>query len=57
MSETQHPVHVHIEQENIQTASNTDLFDDDNMEDTESQTRSQFDTPKYVVHPHSSSDQ
>ncbi|KAG1896158.1 uncharacterized protein F5891DRAFT_1193391 [Suillus fuscotomentosus] len=49
MSETQHHVHVHIEQENIQTASDMDLFDDDDMEDTESQTRSQFDTPKYVV--------
>ncbi|KAG2046308.1 hypothetical protein BDR06DRAFT_1014847 [Suillus hirtellus] len=49
MSETQHHVCVHIEQEKIQTASDTDLFDDDDMEDAESQTRSQFDTPKYVV--------
>ncbi|KAG1721361.1 uncharacterized protein EDB91DRAFT_1088469 [Suillus paluster] len=43
MSETQR--HIHIEQEDIQTATDTYLFDEDNnMEYDESQTTSQFDT-------------
>ncbi|KAG2343151.1 hypothetical protein BDR05DRAFT_948538 [Suillus weaverae] len=49
MSETPHHVHACIEQENIQTANDTNLFDNDNKMEDESQTRFQFDTPKCVV--------
>lgn len=47
MSETQH-----FEKENVQTASDADLFDaDDVMEDTdtESRTTTQFDTPQCTM--------
>ncbi|KAG1720459.1 uncharacterized protein EDB91DRAFT_1088835 [Suillus paluster] len=48
MSETQR--HIHIEQEDIQTATDTYLFDEDNnMEYDESQTTSQFDTPQCTM--------
>ncbi|KAG2744761.1 hypothetical protein P692DRAFT_20877833 [Suillus brevipes Sb2] len=49
MSETPHHVHARIEQENIQTANDTNLCDDDDEMEDESQTRFQFDTPKCVV--------
>ncbi|KAG1775117.1 hypothetical protein EV702DRAFT_1180521 [Suillus placidus] len=47
MSETPHHVHARIGQENIQTANDMNLFDDDDNEmEDKSQTRFQFDTPK-----------
>ncbi|KAG1761638.1 hypothetical protein EDD22DRAFT_847607 [Suillus occidentalis] len=49
MSETPHHVHACIEQENIQTANNMNLFDDNDEMEDESQTRFQFDTPKCIV--------
>ncbi|KAG1885141.1 hypothetical protein F4604DRAFT_1676540 [Suillus subluteus] len=48
MSETQRQ--IHIEQEDIQTACDSDLFDeDDDMEGAESQTTTQFDTPRCTM--------